>query len=309
MTKQIYKILLLTIFTAPLLFTGCNHLFYYPDSNVRVTPDKLDLKYDEISIATEDNEKLNGWYIHSKYRSPYATILHFHGNAENITTHFLYLSWLANYGYDIIVFDYRGYGNSTGTPSRDGLFSDSKAILKWIKNNLKTQDMFIVAQSLGGAVVIPAFVENPIPEVQAIILDSTFASYRKITRQKLSSIWLTWPLQWPLSFLISDNLSPVDYIKKIKSPILFIHSLNDPVVPFESGKALFEEAENPKELWELNEKNHCSALATKDDKYRKKLLSYLCEHSSQFKSSCEKDLRSKETTYIELFPKSFYDSK
>ena len=114
--------------------------------------------------------------------------------------------------------------------------------------------------------------------MQAIILDSTFGSYRIISRQKLSSIWLTWHLQWPLSFLVSDNLSPIDYIKQVKIPTLFIHSTEDPVVPFESGSSLFKEAENPKEFWELNEKGHCSAMVIKDDIYRKKLLNYLCFH-------------------------------
>lgn len=305
MTKSIYFYLFIVIN----LVSGCNHLFYYPDSEVRVTPDKLNLKYDEISIKTEDNENLNGWFIYSKNKDPYATILHFHGNAENITTHFMYLSWLASYGYDIISFDYRGYGKSSGKPTREGLFIDSKSVLNWLKDNSRTKDIFIFAQSLGGAVAIPAYVENPIQQVQAIILDSTFGSYRIISRQKLSSIWLTWPLQWPLSFLVSDNLSPIDYIKQVKIPTLFIHSTEDPVVPFESGSSLFKEAENPKEFWELNEKGHCSALVIKDDIYRKKLLNYLCFHLTEAKDKCEKNLNDNILSYVELFPKSFYDSK
>lgn len=270
-----------------LFMSGCNHLFYYPDSTVHITPEKFSLKYEDILIQTEDGEKLNGWFIHTKNKVPMATILHFHGNAENITTHFLYFAWLTNKGLDIIEFDYRGYGSSTGQPSRDGLFLDSKAALAWAKNNSRTKDLFIIAQSLGGAVAIPAYVNDPIDEVQAIIIDSSFASYRKITRQKLSNIWLTWPFQWPLSFLISDNLSPIDSIQNVHVPLLFVHSPMDPVVPFESGNALFIAASEPKELWEVVWDGHCSAFINKDDRYRKKLVNYLCTHLTKPQKECE----------------------
>ena len=284
---------------------GCNNLFYYPDANVRLTPTKFNLKYENILIKTEDGEELSGWFIHSRNITPIATILHFHGNAENITTHFMYIAWLTNKGFDIIEFDYRGYGDSTGKPSRDGLFLDSKAALTWARDNSKTKDIFIFAQSLGGAVVIPAYVNNPINGVQAIIIDSTFASYRKITRQKLSNIWLTWPLQWPLSFLVSDNLSPIDSIQDIHVPLLFVHSPTDPVVPFETGKDLYTAAPEPKEFWEIPWDGHCSAFISKDDRYRKKLVNYLCDHLSVPEKNCEmsdKQATNESKPYINIIP-------
>lgn len=269
-----FRVSLLGFILFNMFITGCNHLFYYPDSTVRLTPSQLNLKYEDISIETKDGEKLSGWFIHAKNDAPRATILHFHGNAENISTHFMYFSWLTEEGFDLIVFDYRGYGASTGEPSRNGLLLDSTAALSWTRNNSRTKDLFIVAQSLGGAVVIPAFVKDPVNGVKAIVLDSTFASYRSITRQKLSSIWLTWPLQWPLSFLVSDELSPIDFIQKVHVPLLFLHSLKDPVVPFESGCALYLAAPQPKELWEVKWGGHTSAFVNKDDLYRKQLVKY-----------------------------------
>ena len=140
----LFSIFLINIF----FVTSCNHLFYYPDSNVRLTPAKFNLKYDDIFIKTEDGEALRGWYIHTRNKNPIATILHFHGNAENITTHFMYFAWLTNKGFDIIEFDYRGYGTSTGKPSRDGLFLDSKAALTWARNNSKTKDLFKITCNL-----------------------------------------------------------------------------------------------------------------------------------------------------------------
>jgi uncharacterized protein len=296
----------LTLFLIIIFFiTSCNHLFYYPDSHVRLTPAKFNLKYEDILIKTEDGEELNGWYIHARNKKPIATILHFHGNAENITTHFMYFAWLVNTGFDIIEFDYRGYGASKGQPSRYGLFLDSKAALNWAQNNSKTKDLFIIAQSLGGAVALPAYAKDPINRVQAIIIDSTFSSYRKITQEKLSNIWLTWPLQWPLSFLVTDNLSPIDSIKEVHIPLLFVHSPKDPVVPFDSGIDLYTAALEPKEFWEIPWDGHCSAFVNKDDRYRKKLVSYLCNHLSEEQKECEinkSQVLNETETYINIIP-------
>ncbi|KAB8033668.1 alpha/beta hydrolase [Fluviispira multicolorata] len=298
------NLILIKCILVSLTFSGCNNLFYYPDSKTQVTPDKLNLSYDNFNIKTIDNEELHGWQIYSKKKRPIATILHFHGNAQNISTHFLYCAWLAENGFDVFEFDYRGYGKSTGSPSRLGLYQDSLAFLQWAQQNSRTQDIFIIAQSIGGAVVIPAFVDSKLNNIQGIILDSTFASYRGIARQKLASIWLTWPLQWPLGFLVSDNLSPIDFIEKVHVPLVLIHSKNDNVVPYESGRELFEAALNPKEFWEVEWEGHVTAFAHKDDRYRRKLLKYLCSHLQKANKDCDIYLNEnpKILPYIRLLP-------
>ncbi|BBH53036.1 alpha/beta hydrolase [Fluviispira sanaruensis] len=291
--------------------TACNNLFYYPDSVIQVTPDRLNLVFSDITIRTIDNEELHGWKINAKEQAPIATILHFHGNAQNITTHFMYCAWLAENGFDVIEFDYRGYGKSTGEASRSGIYKDSVSFLQWAYENSRTKDNFIIAQSLGGAVVIPAFADIKTNNVQAIILDSTFASYRGIARQKLASIWLTWPLQWPLGFLVSDDLSPIDYIKNVNVPLVFIHGKNDNVVPYESGKELFEAAQEPKEFWDVEWEGHVSAFVNKDDQFRRKLLKYLCSHLKKPNKKCEKYLNKTSQTlpYIRLLPDFINNNK
>lgn len=305
MILTINKFLFILIFITTLFPLGCNHLFYYPSSENYITPSKFNLKFENILIHTDDEETLHGWIIHSKNKSPIATIIHFHGNAENISSHFLYTAWLANKGFNIIEFDYRGYGTSTGKPTREGLLLDSQAVLNWAQKNVKTKDIFIIAQSLGGAVVIPAFAKTPINNVKAIILDSTFDSYREIAQLKLSNIWLTWPFQWPLSFLITDNLSPIDYIQNINIPLIFIHGKNDPVVPFISGYSLFTYAKEPKEFWEVPSSEHCAAFINKDDFFRKKLISFLCQNISTINDECknhEKFIQQNSKNYIDYWP-------
>ena len=218
---------------------------------------------------------LNAWFIHAKNEKPLGTIIHFHGNAENISTHFYGSLFLAEKNFDVLIFDYRGYGLSTGKPSQQGLITDSIAIFQWLQKNARNQNFFIFAQSLGGAVAIPSYVLSPTKlNMKAIVLDSTFSSYRGIARNKLSLSFLTWPLQGPLGFLVSDDASAIHFIDKIHIPILFVHSKIDPVVPYQFGYELYKKAHQPKEFWEISTAGHTVAFAQKDSQYRKKLYQY-----------------------------------
>ena len=266
--------------------SACNHLFYYPDEMVRVTPERLKISYDDHYVETKDHQRLHLWHMKSKAHKPYATVLHFHGNAENMTTHVLFVAWLTNLGFDVVTFDYRGYGSSTGFPEREGLVEDGRSILKWTRDHARTQDLFIIGQSLGGAVVLPALAETQVPGVKAIVLDSTFASYRKMAQYFLDGLWLTWPLQWPLSFLVTDNYSPVDSIAQVPGPKLFMHSPGDPVVPFKAGMALYEQTPQPKEFWPVPWSGHTAALMVEDDQIRRRLVAYLCQHLSKPDPNC-----------------------
>jgi fermentation-respiration switch protein FrsA (DUF1100 family) len=268
-------------------FVSCNSLFYYPQKKIIMTPDNFGLKYDSFTISSEENININLWYIHAQNEKPIATIIHFHGNGENISTHFLYFAWLAKLGFDIVEFDYRGYGFSTGEPSRAGLIKDAEAIYNWVNNNSRSKEIFIIAQSLGGAVAIPSYVISKVTDVDAIILESTFSSYREIAQKKLANFWLTWPLQWPLRFLVSDEYSSIDYIHNIDIPILYIHSFEDPVVPYESGLILYDKAPELKELWSIPWPGHTAAFSNNDNTYRKQLINYMCKHLKINNISCD----------------------
>lgn len=282
--KHINNIIL--IFVIFFIVSSCNSLFYYPNKKIFATPENVQLKYDNFTIPSTDNVKLNAWLIHAKNEKPIATILHFHGNGENISNHFLFFAWLAYLGFDVIEFDYRGYGLSTGKISRSGLVQDGIAAIQWAQKNLRSKEFFIIAQSLGGAVAVPSFVIGNVTNVNALVLDSTFASYREVARLKLSKFWLTWPFQFPLSFLVTDDLSSIHYIKSVNVPILFLHGEQDPIVPFESGYLLYAAANEPKEFWRIPGEGHITAFSGDENWFRKELVGYLCRHLKNKNLDC-----------------------
>lgn len=266
---------------------GCNHLFYFPDQHVYLTPDKLHLTYTEHRIPV-GGEELALWHLPPKGSDQKIVVVHFHGNGQNMTSHFLYSAWMTKAGFDVVTFDYRGYGESTGSPDRQGLVDDGLAVLKWVATepSLKGKRVVVFGQSLGGAVAVPVVALAPPGQVKLLVVDSTFDSYRGIARGVLSGFWLTWPLQWPLSFLVSDDYSPGDYIAQIHVPFLVIHGKSDPVVPFAFGKALFDDAKMPdKTFWELDEKRHTAAFFDDESIYRDRFVAYVCQHLA---SPCSK---------------------
>ena len=283
--KTIYAPMMAVVFIS----LGCNHLFYQPLRDIVDTPKKHGIEFEEFSIPSADGEELVAWWLHSKRGAPYGTFVQFHGNAENMSTHYRSLAWVTDAGFDLVVFDYRGYGKSTGKPEREALVQDGIRLLNWVLSTSKASDIILVGQSLGGAVVVPVLAKAPSERVRLLVLDSTFDSYRTVARNKLGGFFLTWPFQYPLSFLVSDEYSPQDFISNISTPTLFIHSKNDPVIPYARGLSLFEKANSKVGRWEFDLPSHTAGLHIPELKYREKLISIVCSLAAVKDSNCGSD--------------------
>lgn len=257
---------------------GCvSSMFYYPDRKVYDTPDRRGLKYEEVTFNSADGTSLVGWFVPSVGPAQ-GTVIHFHGNAQNMTAHFAFVSWLPAAGFNLFVFDYRGYGKSAGKPERRGLYEDSLAALDYIEKRpgIAPDRLLVLGQSMGGANAITALGSRPRKSVRAVAIDSTFASYRGIVRDKIGEMTLLSWFRWPLSYLlIGNSLSPEEYIARITpTPLLLIHGTADAVTPYAHGKRLFDLAGEPKQLWTIEGGEHTSALSDAGGGYREKLVAF-----------------------------------
>lgn len=261
-----------------LLLTSCGHLFYQPHKKIYITPERFKLAYEDLYFESSDKTKLNAWLV--KASAPLkGTVIFFHGNAENISTHFLQGAWLTKHGYQVFIFDYRGYGNSEGESEREGIYHDAQAALhKAWEIHQKTPDSsrFIVfAQSLGGNIAVPAVHHVGIEsKIDLLILDSTFASYQKIAFDKLTDNFITFLLS-PLAFvLVNDKLAAEEDIPKLKTKKnLVLHGTADHIVPMKFGKKIFEALPEPKELKIFEGAKHIDAFAQEEN--RQWLVNYL----------------------------------
>jgi len=205
-------------------------------------------------------------------------IIFFHGNAQNLTSHWLNLGWILREGYDVFIFDYRGYGLSKGSANQQGLNKDSLAALDWAHKRAKSYPKFIVyGQSLGGVVSLRALQDFPHrADINLLVLDSTFTSYQGIAFDKLLHAGILIPFS-PLAYvLVSDEYAATDFVSKIKIPTLVIHGDKDPVVPYKFGEEIFEKLTSKKKWWwSIKDGSHTDVFYPHHEKYRMRFLELL----------------------------------
>lgn len=258
------------------VLSGCTSVFFQPQDKEYLTPDVIGLTYQDVTITDSDGDLLHGWWLPAQGRAE-GTVLFLHGNAENISTHIGSVYWLPAQHYNVFLLDYRGYGASQGTPSVEGALSDINSAMEYLlqRSDVDPQRIVVLGQSLGGALATYYVAHSPHRKnIKALIVESAFASYRQIAREKLASFWLSWPVQWPLSFTIDDTYSTLPVVDKVSPiPLLLVHGDKDVVVPLHHGQALFAAAAQPKEFWIVPGGGHIEAFRHK--LYQERLVQYL----------------------------------
>ena len=103
-----------------------NSLLYLPERELLETPADRGLGYRELSLRTEDGERLHGWWVEASAER-LGSILLCHGNGGNVGDRVRHAQLLSRAGFDVLLFDYRGYGRSTGKPDEEGTVMDARA--------------------------------------------------------------------------------------------------------------------------------------------------------------------------------------
>lgn len=261
---------------ASLLLGGCTSMFFQPHRHLVLTPAQMGIAYEELRLRTEDGVALNAWFLPAKGPAA-ATVLHLHGNAENISTHFTNVAWMPGEGFNVLALDYRGYGASEGQPSLAGAQRDIDAAMRALlaRPGVDPGRIVVLGQSLGGALAIHYAAKGALrTRIRALVVDSAFSDYRAITREKLASFFLTWPLQWLPWLTVDNDYSPAAAIGGIGPlPLVLIHGGSDVVVPAAHSRRLYALAGEPKELWIVPEAGHIQAL--RDEAVRRRLAAFL----------------------------------
>lgn len=255
-------------------------LFFYPDScNYGGLPSVNKSEcFENIYIELNSKERVHGWFVEPLQLIPKATIIHFHGNAANITNHWDQVSWIPAQGYNLFTFDYRGFGESTGKTTFRNIHEDCLKAIYYVREKLdKTGKLVLLGQSLGGAFCLSATAEDKGKDIKGMILDSCFDSFRNIAIAKLS-MSPNQILSLAINFLVSDQYSPLESVKslsELKIPKLHIHSKSDQVIPFERGLNLFNCTSEPKRLLSLECNKHISTFIERSSKNMSEVFSFL----------------------------------
>ncbi len=259
-----------------LLLSGCTHYIFFPMEEHVLTPEAIGIGYEDIFVDTVDDLSLHGWKLFADGESR-GTLLFFHGNAENISTHFANVYWLTALGYDVYLFDYRGYGHSQGEAELDPIIDDMQLLIGYVVDQLPAErKLIIMGQSLGASLSIYAVANSPYRDnMAALISVSAFSDYHDIAQDALAKSWLFWLFQWPLSKTISNTYSPLKVVDEVSPlPIYIMHSNEDEIIDFYHAERLYQAASEPKQLVTL-EGGHNATF--NQDSNRKKLIDVLDE--------------------------------
>lgn len=246
-----------------------DRLFYFPTRDEPATPAKWGYQYDDIHFKSTDGTKLHGWFMPAKAKVAKGTVVFSHGNAGSIGHHLGFVMWLVEAGYQVFMYDYRGFGKSGGELDRHGMVEDVKAAFGYVigRKDVDASKLISFGHSLGGAKTVAAFAEKPVKGLRAIVIDGTFASYRSMAKLIGGDLGAR---------LITDDFSPRGCIGKIQAtPLLVVHGDKDEVVPISQGKELFSLANEPKTLFEVKGGSHGDSLARDQGAYRKRMLAWL----------------------------------
>ncbi len=259
--------------------SGCaDRLFYVPDRINYAAQFGRPIPHEEVTILSRDGTRLDGWFL--KAQGPArGTVVQLHGNAQNLTSHVHNVDWLPAAGYNVLAFDYRGYGRSEGSADRRGVYEDALAAYDYARTrpDVDPRRMILFGQSLGGANAVALAGREKLPGLRAVVAESAFSDYHRIAMEKLEQmpLFIGYALMPFLPLMVSDELSPEPVVGRIAPvPLLLITGDADLTVPARNSRILFDAAGPPKLLWVLPGGGHTQAFNRFLEQYRDRLLGF-----------------------------------
>ena len=214
-----------------------NALLYFPSREILQTPAAAGVAFTDVGFAARDGERLHGWWVPARTPS-IGHVLLCHGNAGNVGDRVAHVELLSAAGFDVLAFDYRGYGHSSGRPSEQGTYLDARAARDALlsRDGVDGARVLYLGESLGGAVALALALELP---PAGVILQSTFTSVRDMAR-------VHYPLLPPA--LVPDAYPSLRLIPQLQAPLLLLHGARDEIVPLMHAEALAGAAAAPTRL-------------------------------------------------------------
>ncbi len=224
-----------------------NALLYFPARAIAATPDP---PFEDVALDTADGERLHAWWAPAQ-AAPLGHLLLCHGNGGNIGDRVAQIALLVGAGFDVLAFDYRGYGRSSGRPGEHGTYLDARAARDALRrrDGIDATRLFYLGESLGAAVAVELAREHP---PAGLILQSPFTCVRDMAR-----------LHYPVipRALVPDAYPSLRLIRELDVPLLVLHGERDEIVPPLHGEALYEAARGPKRLELLPGVGHNDVVA------------------------------------------------
>jgi fermentation-respiration switch protein FrsA (DUF1100 family) len=242
-------------------------MLYYPMRALETTPARLGWRFEDVRLTAADGTRLHGWLVPANGDSgalhPRLTVLLLHGNAGNISHRLDKLAILRDLGVDVLILDYRGYGESEGRPDEAGTYLDARAGYEHLvrTRGLDPRAIVLFGESLGSAVAAHLAAEA---EVGGVVLEESFTSLAEVAQGMFPFL----PVRW----VIRNRYDTLDRIGRVRAPVLILHSRDDEYFPFRHAERLAGAAREPTVV-ELRG-GHNDAFLVSEPVYRQGLAAF-----------------------------------
>ena len=242
------------------------NLLYFPDMptrEIQATPEDIGLDYKPLTLTTADDEQLDAWFIPAE--AARGTLLFCHGNAGNISHRLDAIRFFHDLGLSLLIFDYRGFGQSTGRPSEKGTYRDVDAAWQYLveQRGISPEHIILLGRSLGAAIAADLASRQA---AAGVILESGFTSVPDVAATLYP--WL--PVRW----LSRYRYNTLKKMAAIHSPLLVVHSRDDEIIPFSNGEQLYAAANEPKQFLELRG-GHNDGFVVSENSYLQGMKTFL----------------------------------
>ncbi len=225
-------------------------LIYLPGPRVALPAAALLRGSEEVSFETADGLRLAGWFLPARTaveRPGGRVVLVLNGNAGDRSARAPLAAALAETGFSVLLFDYRGYGGNPGHPTEAGLATDARAARSYLlsRSDVDPGSLVYFGESLGAAVAVELAADHP---PAALVLRSPFTSLADVGRVHYPYL----PVRW----LLWDRYDSLGRIAAVRCPLLVLAGRDDGIIPPEQSRRLYGAAHPPKRYAEISGADH-----------------------------------------------------
>ena len=246
-----------------LLYLFQGGMMYHPADQIYQTPNAIQLPYEDVYFESGNGDRIHGWFLPANEAR--ATVLISHGNAGNISDRLESLRVLNRLNLNALIYDYSGYGKSEGSPSEQATYENVRAAWNYLteQRNIPSDNIILMGRSLGGPVAAWLAAQT---ETAGLILESTFTSAVDLAAEIYPFL--------PVRLMMKYEYPTREYLRNISAPVIIMHSRDDQLIPFHHGEELYEVANTPKSLFEMNGA-HGNAHMVTGEEYMRALDEFL----------------------------------
>ena len=223
--------------------------FLYGPRHVELGKPPDGVEIENIEMTSRRGDRIHAWWSKANdWRPEQGAVLFCHGNGGNLSHRGRVLThWIKEIGVAVLIFDYPGYGQSSGEPSEDGCYAAGDAAYDWLNQVAKVpaERILLYGGSLGGGIATDLASRR---SYRALVLVATFSSFPDVAQARFP--WL--PCRW----LVRNRYDNIGKLAHCRGPVFIAHSPQDGLIPFAQGERLFAVAPEPKCFFPMPNYHH-----------------------------------------------------